>query len=335
MTRSLLGAVSALAFAQIAVAQDLGTFRYGTNWLAQAEHGGFYQAVADGTYAACGLDVEIVMGGPQVAGRAMMLAGRLDGFMGGNMLPPFDALVEDIPVVVVFASFQKEPQVLMTHPGVAETFLDLKDLDIFVGDGGFVSYYQWMIAAFGFTEEQRRVYTFNSAPFIADPGTAQQGYLSSEPFAIEQEAGWRPDIWLLADEGFDTYSTTIEVTRRTLEERPEAVRCFVEGTALGWNNFLYGDNAAAIEMIKADNPDMTDEKIQHGIEMMKEYGIVDSGDALELGIGAMTHERMRSFYDKMVEAGVLPDGLPIEDAYTLDFVNQGVGLDVKRALLGQ
>jgi NitT/TauT family transport system substrate-binding protein len=338
MRSTLLRAGAALALAlgaTAAAAQTLTPFRYGTNWVAQAEHGGFYQAKADGTYAACGLDVTIVPGGPQVAGRAMMLAGRLDAYMGGNMLEPFNALVENVPIVTVAASFQKEPQVLMTHPGRAKTFTDLKGMTLLVGDGGFQSYYQWMISEFGFTPEQRKPYTFNSAPFLADPNSAQQGYITSEPFAIEKEGGFKPDIWLLADLGFDTYSTTIEVTRDTLAAKRDAVKCFVDGTALGWTNFLYGDNKAAIALIKADNPDMTDEQIAFSIDKMKEYGIVDSGDSLTLGIGAMTDARQKSFYDKMVKAGVLPTGLDISKAYTLEFVNKGVGLDVKKKLTGQ
>jgi NitT/TauT family transport system substrate-binding protein len=334
MIRTALATTALTLLGTAVAAQDLTPFSYGTNWVAQAEHGGFYQAVADGTYAECGLDVTIVQGGPQVNGRAMMLAGRIDAFMGGNMLQPFNALVEDIPVVAVFASFQKEPQVLLTHPGKADEFTDLKDLELFIGDGGYQSYYQWMITEFGFTPEQRRVYTFNAAPFIADENTAMQGYLSSEPYSVERETGWAPDVWLIADYGFDTYSTLIEVTRDTLENRADEVECFVNGSALGWTNYLYGDNAAANELIKADNPEMTDDKIAYAIEKMKEYGIVDSGDTAELGIGAMTDARMRSFYERMVAAGVLPAGLPIGEAYSLQFVNKGVGLDVKARLTG-
>lgn len=332
MTRTALLATAALALVAGTADAQNKPFRYGTNWVAQAEHGGFYQSVADGTYAACGLDVTIVQGGPQVAGRAMMLAGRLDAFMGGNMLEPFNGLAQDVPLVAIFASFQKEPQILMTHPGVASQFTDLKNLTLLIGDGGFQSFYQWMISEFGFTAEQRRPYTFNSAPFIANKDYAQQGYLSSEPFAVEKEGGFKPDIWLLADYGFDTYSTTIEVTRETYETRKDELKCFVDGTAIGWYNFLYGDNAKAIELIQADNPDMTDDKIAFSIEKMKEYGIVDSGEALTMGIGAMTEARMTSFYERMVKAGVLPAGLDIAQAYSLEFVNKGVGLDVKARL---
>jgi len=333
LSAAALAAIAAVA-AQSASAQTT-PWRFGSNWLPQTEHGGYYQAMADGTYAACGLDVSITPGGPQVNGRALMLAGKLDAYMGGNMLFAFNGIVQDIPFRVVAATFQKEPQVIMTHPGVAKAFTDLKDLTLLIGDNGYQTYYQWMISGFGFTPEQRRPYTFNSAPFLADKNTGQQGYVTSEPFAIEKEAGFKPDLWLLADYGFDTYSTTIEVTQNTLETRREDVQCFVDGSALGWYTFLYGDNTLGVKAIQEANPDMTDDRIAYAIETMKEFGIVDSGEALEVGIGAMTDARMRSFYDKMVAAGVIEGGLDISQSYTLDFVNKGVGLELKKKLLGE
>ncbi|CAN0605857.1 unnamed protein product, partial [Ectocarpus sp. 12 AP-2014] len=175
--------------------------------LAQAEDGGFYQSVADGTYEACGLDVSIVTGGPQVNNRALMLAGRIDFHMGGDLLHAFLAAEQDIPVVAVAAAFQKHPQVIIAHPGVAESWEDLQDLTLMIGDNGFAGYYRWMVAAEGFTDEQRVPYTFNPAPFLADTGSAMQGYLSSEPFVIENEAGFTPDIFLIADAGYATYAT--------------------------------------------------------------------------------------------------------------------------------
>ncbi|MFN3644613.1 MAG: ABC transporter substrate-binding protein [Gemmobacter sp.] len=331
MTTRILAplALAAAALAALpAAAQTKVSF--GTNWLAQAEHGGFYQAVADGTYAACGLDVTILPGGPQVNNRALMLAGRVDFHMGGNLLEAFSAAAEGVPIVAVAAMFQKEPQVLITHPGVASSFEDLKKLRLLIGDQGFASYYQWMIAAYGFTPEQREVYTFNPAPFLADKGLAMQGYLSSEPYLIEKEGGFTPDVWLIADAGYSTYSTLIETMQSTIDTRPEVVKCFVEGSIKGWYTYLYGDNAAANAMIQKDNPEMTDDKIAFAIAKMKEEGIVDSGDALELGIGAMTEDSVRGFFDKMVAAGVVAADLDWSRTVNFSFVNQKVGMDLKK-----
>ncbi|WP_102107068.1 ABC transporter substrate-binding protein [Oceaniglobus roseus] len=328
-TAALAGALTLTVTA--AGAQDTTAVTFGTNWLAQAEHGGFYQSVADGTYAECGLDVTIVPGGPQVNNRALLLAGKIDYHMGGDMLQAFNAVKEGIPVVAVAAIFQKHPQVIVTHPGKAKNFEDLKNLKLFIGDNGFASYYQWMIAAYGFTVEQRVPYTFNPAPFIADENSGMQGYLSSEPYVVEKEGGFVPDLFLIADAGYSTYATTIETMADTIKEKPEQVKCFVEGSIKGWYNYLYGDNAKANEMIKAANPDMTDELIAFGIDKMKENGIVVSGDAETLGLGAMTEEQVGDFYRKMVDAGVIEDGLDWKSSFTTEFVNQKVGMDLMPA----
>ncbi|MEM9785761.1 MAG: ABC transporter substrate-binding protein [Pseudomonadota bacterium] len=321
---AILGAVTPLA------AQDLTPITFGTNWVAQAEHGGFYQSVADGTYAACGLDVTILPGGPQVNNQALMLAGRIDFYMGGH-LDAYFAVQEGLPIVNVMASFQKDPQVLMTHPGKVNSFAGMQETDLTMIVQDAATYYEWMKAAYGFTDEVRQPYTFNSAPFLANEDSAQQGYLSSEPYAILQETGIEVDVWLIADAGYTAYSTTIQTRQDMLDENPDVVKCFVESSILGWYNYLYGDNAAANELILTDNPDMTQDKIDFAIEAMIENGIVDSGDTLELGIGAMTEERSESFYNDMVAAGVLPEGLDYAKAYDLTYINQGLGLDLRPA----
>ncbi|MDO5605833.1 MAG: ABC transporter substrate-binding protein [Paracoccus sp. (in: a-proteobacteria)] len=324
VTFSILAAsalISGAAYAGEAVS-------FGTNWVAQAEHGGFYQAVADGTYAECGLDVTIVPGGPQVNNRARLLAGRVDFYMGG-MLGVLSAVEQGIPVVSIAAMFQKDPQVILAHPGKAETFEDLRALRVFIGDEGFVTYYRWLIEEYGFTPEQRAVYTFNPAPFIADENSAQQGMVTSEPLTIRNQAGWDPEIFLLSDQGYTAYSTTIETMAATLNERPDVVSCFVDGSIKGWYNYLYGDNSAANAAIKAANPDMSDERIAYSIAAMKERGIVDSGDALEMGIGALDAERISGFVASMIAAGVLPEGPDYSRAFDLSFVNKGVGLDLR------
>ncbi|ESX74080.1 MULTISPECIES: ABC transporter substrate-binding protein [unclassified Mesorhizobium] len=305
---------------------------FGTNWLAEPEHGGYYQAVVDGTYAACGIDVTIMQGGPQVSGRPLLLAGKIDFYMGGNLLSAFDAVQQGIPMRVVAADFQKDPQVIMSHPGQGlDKWEDLKNADQYIlGDEGAQTFFQWMVTDLGFDAAKRVPYTFNPAPFIANKKSIQQGYVTSEPFAVQKQGGFTPNQFLLADYGWDTYATTVETMQETVDKRPEVVQCFVDGSAKGWYNYLYGDNKAANEMIKKENPDMTDEQIAFSIEQLKKFGVVDSGDSEKLGIGAMTDARIQSFYDKMVKAKVTPAGIDIKKAYTLAFVNKSVGLDLKK-----
>jgi NitT/TauT family transport system substrate-binding protein len=171
-------------------------------------------------------------------------------------------------------------------------------------------------------------YGFTPAPFIANKQAVQQGYVTSEPLTIEKAAGFKPNVFLLADHGFSTYSTTVETRRDLVETNPDLVQRFVDASAIGWYNYLYGDNAAANELIKADNPEMTDDQIAYGIEKMKEYGIVVSGEAETGGIGCMTDERWKGFYDSMVEVGVFEAGIDVTQAYTTDYVCQGLGTDL-------
>ncbi len=326
----VISAASALAATtSVGPAFSLERAVFGTNWLAQAEHGGFYQSVADGTYRSCGLDVEILPGGPQVNNRALMLAGKIDFHMGGDLLQAFNSVQQGIPVVSVAAIFQKHPQVILSHPGKAESFEDLKGLRLLIGDNGFASYYQWMIAEYGFTAEQRVPYTFNPAPFLADENLGMQGYLSSEPYAIETQGGFAPDVFLIADAGYSTYATTIETMADTIANNPSAVKCFVDGSIKGWYNYLYSDPSAANELIKAHNPEMTDDKISYAIEKMLSEGIVDSGDALTFGIGVITKAKVKDFHDKMVNAGVLADSIDWRASFNTDFSGMGVGMDLK------
>ncbi len=308
---------------------ELTEVSFGTNWYAQAEHGGFYQSVADGTYAECGLDVSIVPGGPQVNNRSLMLAGKLHFHMGGDLLQAFNSVKEGIPVVSVAAMFQKHPQVILAHPGMADSFEDLKNLTLLIGDNGFHSFYRWMVAQYGFTDEQRIPYTFNPQPFLADKNLGMQGYLSSEPYVVETEGGFTPMVFLIADAGYSTYATTIETMADTIANSPDTVQCFVDGSIKGWYNYLYNDRSAADALIIADNPQMTPDKIAYAVEKMLERGIVDSGDALTVGIGALTDEKVADFFNKVVNAGVIEGGLDYKTAYTTEFVNKGVGMDLK------
>ncbi len=321
------GAIGLGLVATGSVAQDKVTF--GTNWLAQAEHGGYYQAVADGTYAEYGLDVTIAPGGPQAANRALLVSGNIQFYMGGATSAIL-AVKEEIPTLTLAAIFQKDPQILMSHPGKFSSFPELANASKYIlSADGFTSYFSWMKAQWPeFVDEKYEPYQFNPASFLADENAIQQGYLTSEPLSIEREAGWFPDVWLLADQGFQPYSTTIEVMKPWYDANPDVAKRFVEATIIGWYNYLYGDNAAANELIKADNPEMTDEQIAYGIEKMKEYGIVVSGDAETQGIGCMTDAGWKAYYDSMVEVGLFEAGIDYTQAYTTALVCQGLGMDL-------
>jgi NitT/TauT family transport system substrate-binding protein len=311
-------------------AQNLDKVSFGTNWVAEGEHGGFYQALADGTYRRYGLDVTIVPGGPNVNNRILLPVGKIDFFLSANTLQAFDAVEQNVPTIEVAAMFQKDPQVLIAHPNAGvDKFTDLKKLTLFISKEGVATYYQWLKADFGFTDAQVRPYTFNPQPFLANKNSAMQGYVTSEPFAIAKAAKFTPQVFLLADQGFSPYSTLIETRRDLVDKKPDLVQRFVDASIVGWYNYVYGDNKAANALIKKQNPEMTDELLAYCVSALKKYGIVDSGDALALGVGAMTDARMQHFFDEMVRAGVVKSSLDYRKGYTLQFVGKKVGLNLR------
>jgi NitT/TauT family transport system substrate-binding protein len=317
---------------QAQTAQKLDKVSFGTNWLAEGEHGGFFQALADGTYKSYGLDVTIVPGGPNVNNRILLASKKLDFDIAANNLQSLDAVANKVPVVAVAAMFQKDPQVFIAHPESRVTKLDdLKPLTLFVSKEGMPTYFQWLKSEHAFSEDQVRPYTSNAQPFLANRNSAMQGYVTSEPYAIEQRAKFKPTVILLADYGFNAYSTFIETRSDLVENKPDLVQRFVDASIIGWYHYLYGDNKAGNALIKKLNPEMTDALLDYSVAKMKEYGIVDSGDALKNGIGAMSDARMAEFFSTMVHAGVVKRDIDFRKAYTLRFVNKGVGLNLRPA----
>ncbi|BAY21105.1 putative secreted protein [Calothrix sp. NIES-2100] len=296
---------------------------FGTNWIAQAEHGGFYQAIATGIYKNHGLDVTIKMGGPQVPnGTQLLMGGAVDFFMGYG-IDAINAVAQGIPKITVAAIFQKDPQCIIIHPNTAiKTLADLKGKPIYVSAAANVTYWPVLKAKYGFTDEQKRPYNFNPAPFLADKTSAQQGYITSEPFAIAKQGGFQPTVFLLADYGYQTYATTIETRKELVEKNPNLVQRFVDASIKGWYSYLENPQPGN-QLIKKENPEMTDEQITYGIQKLKEYGIILSGEAEKQGIGAMTDARWKLLFDSMVNSKLSQPNVKYKDAFTLDFVNQG------------
>ncbi len=307
-------------------AQRLDRVSFLTDWRAQAEHGGFYQAQAAGLYRAAGLEVELRTGGPQVNPAQLLVAGRVDMSMG-SALESFNFVREGLPFLTVAAIFQKEAQVLIGHPNTGLAgFENLRGRTVLVGAQARTTWWPFLARKYGLRDEQVRPYTFNPQPFLADRLLVQQGYLGSEPFTIRQ-AGVEPVVLLIADAGFENYNTTIQVGRTTLANRREVVQRFVDATLQGWAQYLdpATNPADAHALIKRDNPDMPDALLDYGRRMMGEAGIVRSGDALTLGIGAMTEERWGRFHAAMAEVDVVPRALDWRRAFDLSLVNKGIG----------
>ncbi len=298
-----------------------------TDWKPEAEQGGFYEAQALGLYAKHGLDVEIRSGGPGANPQQLMAAGAVDMAIGSNDFIALNLVKASAPVVAVMASYQKGPEVLILHPeNPANTIGDLKGKPIMISDASIDTMWAWMKAKYAFDDKQIRKYTGNPAPFLVDKNAVQQGYVTSEPMVIERAGGFKPKLFLLADNGYSTYGSLVLVQADWVKQKPEVVQAFVEASIEGWREYLTGNPAPADALIKKGNPDATDDILATARGKMTEYGIVDSGDAKTLGIGAMTDARWRDFFTTAVSEGLYPADLDYKKAYTLQFVDQGYGL---------
>jgi NitT/TauT family transport system substrate-binding protein len=302
------------------------------SWTAEAEHGGFYQALATGLYKKHGLDVTIRQGGPQLNTGQMLAAGAVDFRVGSNSGGTLNFVQNHVPALAVAAIFQKEPTVLIAHPDVGiNSLADMKGKPIAISRQSIDSWWRFLEAKFGFTDAQVRPYTFQIAPFLVDKNLIQQGYVTSEPFAIETQGHFTPKVFLLADAaGYKSYATLMETTTKLVKTNPGLVQRMVDATIEGWYSYLYGDPAPANALIKRANPDMTDAQIAYSYGKMKEYGIVDSGDAKKLGIGAMTNARWKAFFESAAAVGLYPKTLDYKKAYTLQFVDKKHAMEAAR-----
>ena len=307
---------------------------FATDWKAQAEHGGFYQALAKGYYKDAGLDVTIKQGGPSVNVPQLLATNTIQFGIGSNSFIPLNIVAAKAGSKAVMATFQKDPQVLITHPrDDIKSIADMKGKPILVADATISSFWQWLKMKYGFNDNQIRKYTFNLAPFLTDKSAIQEGYLSSEPYTIELEGHFKPQVFLLSDYGYPGYAAFVLATDEMIANHPDVVQKFVDASIKGWVDYLYGDPTPANDLIEAANPEMTDALLAHGIATLKAYGIVDSRDTKKLGVGAMTNVRWQKFFAEMSNTGVFPKGLDVHSAYTLEFINRGVGNDLKTELL--
>jgi len=314
--RRLFCALAAAIAVVAAQAQTTERIVFATDWLAQAEHGGFYQALAEGTYRKYGLDVTIRMGGPQVNGLQLLAARQLDVVMA-DALQVLSAVEQRVPVVAIAATFQKNPTVIIAHPGVTK-IEELKGKPIAVSAASNTTFWPWLKERYGFTDDQKRPYAFSVQPFLVDPKLSQQGFATSEPFSIEK-GGVKPVVFLLAELGYPPYSEVLAVTRNTLATRVDALKRFVRASAEGWKSYL-ANPAPGNALIKRENPQMADELLAYGHRKMVDYAIVTGTDTATGGLLTMTDARWRQTIDFLRAAGLANPNVDYALAYTLAIV---------------
>jgi NitT/TauT family transport system substrate-binding protein len=296
------------------------------SWRAEPDSGGFFQALMSGIYRKYGLDVQIQLGNPQANAQMLLSLHKVD-FIQGNSGTAIHFVEQNLPLVTVAAMFQKDPRVLIAHPGQgSDTLEEMKGKPILIGSQGFTTFWPFLKAKYGFSDDQIKASSFSIAPFLANPKAIQEGFVTEEPYMMMQQGEPHPVVILLSDHGYQQYTTTLVTTADSVQTRPDYVKRFVNASIEGWYSYLNGDPTPGNTFIKQNNPDMTDGQIAYAIKEIKDQGLVDSGDAKTLGIGAMTDARWQSFYQAQVEAGAIPAGIDYKKAYTLQFIDQKVGL---------
>jgi NitT/TauT family transport system substrate-binding protein len=295
--------------------------RFATDWRAEAEQGGFYEALANGEYAKRGLNVQIIQGGAGANVPELLATGSADLGIGSNSFGVMNLVAEHVPVKAVMAAFQKDPQVLIAHPGTGiKTMADMKGHPILLSDAAITSFWPWLKAKYGFTDAQARKYTFSAAPFLADPKAVQEGYVTSEPYTIAKAAHEDPTVFLLADQGYPGYAAMVLAPDTLIASNPKAVQAFVEASAVGWKSYLEGDPAPGDALILKANGEMTKDVLDQARAKMRQYGLVTSGDAARGGIGTMTDAQWKTFFDMATGLGVYPKSLDYRAAYTTAFI---------------
>ena len=239
--------------------------------------------------------------------------------MGSNSFIALNMVKTGVPIRAVMAIFQKDPQVLMSHPRRdINSLADMRGKPVLISAATMTAFWPWLRAKFGFHDTQIRKYTYNLAPIIVDPNAIQEGYLTSEPFTVQQQAHFAPKIFLLSDYGYPGYANMVLVPQKWIDTNRKAVQGFVDATRDGWLHYL--DNPAkANALIKRQNPDMTDAILRQALDKMKEHEMLLSGDGRAFGLGSMTQVQWKLFYDTMASEGLYPKGLDYTKAYDLSF----------------
>ena len=289
--------------------------RFKTDWHPQAEHGGFYQAVARGFYRESGIDVDIVPGGPGVPVSQIVLSGQVDLAMGRS-----DDMIawvsKGLPFVVVGVYMERDPQAILVHEeSPVRTFADLNNRTVMgVAGSNWIDY----IKLHYHIDFRLIPSNFGIAQFMADKDFIQQCFVTNEPYFVRKNGG-HPRTLLMSDSGFNPYRV-IYTTQRYLREHPAEVRAFVAASLRGWDDFMNGDPSPAKALISKANENMPGEFMDYSIKALRDYHIVAGRADLGERPGLMTRRRMQEQVDDLLQLKLIPELLPVDKFVRFDFM---------------
>ena len=307
----------------ISTEDNLIEITFATDWKAQAEQGGFYQALAAGLYEKNGLKVKIIQGSANVNVPRLIASNSVEFGIGSNSFIPLNMVANKIPGKAVMAIFQKDPQIIMIHPDSdIRNLKDMRDLPIMISDASIGAFWLWLKSKYDFNDNQIRKKTFSLAPFLSNKSSIQQGYLTSEPFLVEREAGFTPRVFLLADYGYPSYGAMVLASSNVLKNNPEIVKAFVDASIEGWRQYIYDDPSLGNELIMLENNEMKEDILLQAIKKIRNYELVSNEISKGLDIGLMTDIKWESFFKTMSINGVYEKDLEWRESFTLDFINK-------------
>lgn len=276
------------------------------DWVAEPEHGGFYQAQAKGYFREEGLDVTLIPGGPGAHVMPSVATGKADIGQADSTNTLLQQ-AEGLPVVQFAAVFQDDPSGILVHADSSvRRFEDLQGKTLIARpEWAFLKFLQKKYnLTFTITPQN-----FSVAAFLGNKEALQQGYFIAEPYHIVQAGGKQPRFLSTWDAGFRAYAVLV-TNRKFARENPERLRAFLRAYIRGWRDYLEGDPAPAHAEMKKANPTNTDAFMTFSRKMILDEKLVTGRDA-DGGIdkiGRLSAERFTTQIRQMEELGILPKG---------------------------
>ena len=289
--------------------------RFQTDWYPQPEHGGYYQALAKGYYAAEGLDVEILPGGPNAQVMASVAVGRADlGMTNGDDV--IVAIARGVPIKMVGAEMQRDPQGILFHAEhPLKSLQDLQGRTLMAGSGS--TWIEVMRKKLG-VEFTLLPLVGDLARFMNSTEFVQQCFVTNEPYFAKQR-GANVGALLIASDTYEPYRVMF-ASQDFIAKHPEVVAKFVRASVHGWVDYLGGDPAPANKILAEKRSDLTPEFMAYSIKAMNEYKLVSGDPAKGEFAGQITAARLEKQIKLLQEVGVLDKPVAVADVATFEFI---------------
>ncbi len=293
-----------------AKAESAQKLKLALNWVPEPEFGGFYAAREAGAYKRRGIDLEILGGGAGVPVIQMVATGRADfGTVGADEI--IGGRVRGADVVAVFATYQTFPQGVMVHAARKLTKIEQAFQSGTIAIQTGVAYAAYLKKKFSWQGSQVVPYDGGVARFLTDPHFSQQCYVTSEPLAAKKQGG-DPQVFLIADAGFNPYATVVITRGELIKKHPELVRSFVQASADGWRAYLQ-DPSPTNQKLGELNKSMDATSLRESADAQKPF--IETDDTKQNGLGSMRRDRWQTLSDQLFDLKLIPEKPKVDDLF--------------------